>query len=134
MTETGIIREVKGNLAVIAPDKSAACFGCMNLECKSSVGLITAENPDALPLQTGQRVEVGAPGLSLLHQAITAFLPPILAFIAGFFLTRQFFPQAGEGAAAFAGVILLFAAAFVVYKARGKSNAKSEFYITRVIS
>ena len=121
MTETGTVREIKGNTAVIASDKSAACFGCMNLECKSG-HLITAENPGTLPLETGQRVEVEASGTSLLHQAITAFLPPTLAFIAGFFITRRLFPEAGEAAAAFAGVILLFAAAFFVYKARGKSS------------
>ena len=133
MTETGIIRAVKGNLAVISPDKSAACFGCMNLECKSGSGHITAENPVALPLETGQKVEIEAPGISLMQQAIIAFLPPIMAFIVGFFLTRQLFPEAGEGAAAFAGLILLFTAAFVVYMVRKKSNAKSGFYITRIL-
>ena len=134
MTETGKVREIKGNRIVIAPDKGAACFGCMHLECKKGRGLITTENPSALPLETGQRVEVELPGLSLLQQALAAFLPPILAFTMGFFLTRRLFPEAGEGAAAFAGVIFLFAAAFVVYRARKKSNVKSEFCITRVIS
>ena len=124
VTETGKVREIRGNTVAVTPDKSAACFGCMHLECKSSGGLITAENPGALPLETGQRVEVEAPGLSLLLQAIIAFLPPILAFITGFFLARQLFPEAGEGAAAFAGIILLFTAAFVVYRVRGKSSHK----------
>ena len=123
VTETDKVREIKGN-TVISPDKSAACFGCMNSECmntgRKSGRLITAENPGSLPLEAGQKVEAAASGASLIGQTLTAFLPPALGFIAGFFLTRLLLPEVGEGAAAFAGVILLFAAAFVVYRATGK--------------
>ena len=132
MTETGRIREIRGNLVIVSPDKSAACFGCMNMECKAG-GLITAENPLALPLEAGLMVEVKAPPpFILFRQALAAFLPPILGFLAGLTLTRLFFPGAGEAAAISAGFFLLFAAAFVVFKIRRKSGAAGNFTVTKV--
>jgi len=134
VTERGRIREIKGNIVIIAPDKSAACFGCMNLECKSGDGLISAENPGNINLEPGQMVEVEAAGVNLAVQAIAAFLPPLLGLVAGYTLIRFLFPRAGEGAAAFTGMILLFAAAFVVYRIRKKKPGAMEFTVTRIIS
>ena len=134
MTETGRVRELKDKRVIIAPDRSASCFGCMNHECKSGGGFITAENPQNLPLQTGHMVEVKAPpGISLLGQAIAALLPPIAGFAAGLILARLFLPQAGEGAAAGIGVIFLFASAFIVYGIRKKHPPAKEFTVTRII-
>ena len=133
MTETGTVREIKENLVVIAPDRSAACFGCMNLECKSGGGFITAENPKALPLKTGQMVEVAAPGAGIFRQALTAFLPPALGFVAGYTLSRLLFPKAGEGLFAFIGAAFLFIAAFIVYWARKKFPAKREYTVTKIV-
>jgi sigma-E factor negative regulatory protein RseC len=130
LIETGKVREIKGKFVVIAPDKSSACFGCMNMECKSGGRFITAENPLDLPVETGQLVEVETEA-SLLPQALTAFLPPILGFIAGFLIIRLLFPETGEGAAAGMGVIFLFASAFVVY--RMKKNAGGGYRVRRII-
>ena len=105
----------------------------MKAECKSGEGFIAAENVLALPLETGQMVEVETPGISLFSQALAAFLPPGLGFIAAFILTRLLFPQTGEAAAAFMGVIFLFAAAFVVYRVRKKYPAKCEYSVSRII-
>ena len=133
MTEKGSVVEIRENLVIVAPDKSAACFGCMNMECKSGGGLITAENPKALPLGGGQMVEVEIPDVSIIKQALTAFLPPALAFTAGFIFIRLLFPKTGEGAAAFMGVILLFAAAFVVYRIRKSKPAENACTITKIL-
>ena len=132
MTETGRVREIKGDFIVIQPEKGIACFGCMNMECKTE-GSITAENPRALPLNTGQTVQVRAPLLSLLGQASAALLPPALGFSASFFLTRLLFPAAGEGAAAGLGVAFLFATAFVIYMIRKKFPAKRVYTVTKII-
>ena len=132
MTETGKIRTIQGNIVTIVPDRSSACFGCMNHECKNGEGFLTAENPAALPLKQGQTVEVKAPGVPV-GQTLIVLLPPILGFIAGFFLARLLFPEAGEGAFAGMGVIFLFAAAFIVYKARRKKAAAGAYTVTRII-
>ena len=133
VTEKGKVLELKGNHANVLPDKSAACFGCMNIECKAG-GLITAYNSLALPLETGQTVELESPpGSSLFRQAVTAFLPPALGFVAGFALTRLLFPMAGEAAAASMGVVFLFVAAFVVYWIRKKYPVKCEYTVSRII-
>ena len=132
MTEKGTVREVKENIVIVAPDKSAACFGCMNQECKGG-GSITAENTLGLPLKTGQMVEVKAPGAGIFMQALTSFLPPALGFGAGYFLARLLFPKAGEGLFSFVGAIFLFAAAFVVYWVRKKFPAKREYMVTRIL-
>ena len=132
MTETGRVREIKGTIVIVVPDMNAACFGCMNQECKTS-GFISAENPKALSLETGQSVEVSAPGISLLGQVMAALLLPAFGFAAGFFLAHRLFPGAGEGAAAGIGVIFLFAAAFVIYKIRKKYPAKMVYEVTRIL-
>ena len=128
-----MVREINGNHVVIAPDKGAACFGCMNMECKSSGGKISAENRTALPLAPGQTVEVEIPGLSLFTQVLMAFLPPFFGFLAGFSFFRFFFPASGEAAAALAGAILLFASAFAVIKLREKKPPKKTYTVTRII-
>ena len=133
MTEKGRVKEINGKLVIVAPDTGAACFGCMNHECKANGGLITAGNPNALPLEIGKMVEVAAPGAGLIGQAFAALLPPILGFIASYYLASLLFPGAGEGAAALIGVFFLFASAFVIYRARKKSFANGEFTITRII-
>jgi positive regulator of sigma E activity len=132
MTDTGKINEIKENLIVIVPERSEACFGCMNLECKAG-GFISAENPQRLPLKQGQLVEVKAPAAALLSQAAFAILPPASGFIAGFALIRFLFPGAGEGAAAGIGIIFLFAGALTVFWTRKKVPAGKVFTVTRVI-
>jgi sigma-E factor negative regulatory protein RseC len=136
MTETGKVRELRENLVVVAPDRSAGCFGCMNQECKNRSGLITAENPEGLSLREGQTVEVGVAGASLLSQALIAFLPPILGFLLGFNLSRLVFPfpTAPDGASVGMGLLFLFAAAFIVYLVRKKRPAGSGYRVTRIIA
>ena len=133
MTETGRVHEVKENIVIVAPDRSAACFGCMNHECKSGSGLITAENPGGFPLKTGQIVEVSGQGASILGQALTALLPPLTGFLLGFYLTGLLVPEAPEGAKAGMGVVFLFATAFVVYRVRKKHPAGRGYTVTRII-
>ena len=133
MIRRGPVAEIRGNLIIIKTDANAACFGCMNSECKKNGSSVCAENPKALSLSIGQMVEAEAGGKDLALEAFSALLPPILGFIAGFFLTRLSFPAAGEGEAAGAGVIMLFAAAFAFYRIRKKSPAKSRFMVTRII-
>ena len=135
MTETGKVREVRENLVMIAPDRSAACFGCMNHECRSGAGLITAENPGGLSLRTGQTVEVATINTSLLGQALIAILPPILGFLFGYNLSRLVFPfpTAPDGAPVGMGLFFLFAAAFVVYLVRKKHPASRGYRVTRIL-
>ena len=135
MTETGKVRAIRDKLVIVVPDRGAACFGCMNHECKSG-GLITAENPAGLPLETGQTVEVVTRGSSLLGQAAIALLPPIFGFLLGFNLSGLIFPfpTAPDGASAVMGVIFLFAAAFVVYFVRKKHPAGKGYKVTRIIN
>ena len=133
VTEKGIIREINGKLILVAPDLSAICFGCTKTECKSGKKFINAENNKALPLKTGQMVEVQAPGFPLLKQAMTVILPPAFGFVKGFALVRLLLPGASEGAAAAMGAVCLFLAAFVVYAVRKKNPARQEFIVTRII-
>jgi len=132
MTETGKIREINGKTVVIKPDSLSACFGCMKKECRAC-GSITAENPLSLSLEAGQTVEVNAPMASVFRQALSALVPPALGFAGGFFLTRLFLPESGEGAAAGMGVLFLFASAFIVYAIRKRKSPDNAYTVTRII-
>ena len=133
MTETGRVREVRENLVIVAPRRGDECFGCMNSECKSNAGLITAENPAGLPLKTGQLVEVGTANASLLSQALAALLPPFLGFLLGYNLARLLFPHS-DGAAVGLGILFLFAAAIAVSFIRKKRPAGQGFKVTKIIA
>jgi sigma-E factor negative regulatory protein RseC len=133
MTEKGRIREIQERIIIVTPDIGAACFGCMNTECRSRG--ISAENSFDLPLREGQIVEIAAPPVT---QVLTALLPPVLGFIAGYICAALFFPLAGEAVHAGAGVIFLFAAAFIVYAVRKRKwgspeSAERAFVVTRII-
>ena len=133
LTESGRIREIRGNLAIVVPNKSAACFGCLNQECRSGGGQISAENSLNLPLSAGQVVEVSAPGAAVASQALAVVLPPIIGFAAGFSLVRLAFPVAGEAVAAFAGLALFFGAAIIINKIRKGKPAGFLYSITRIL-
>ncbi|MCL2070013.1 MAG: SoxR reducing system RseC family protein [Treponema sp.] len=132
MTERGRIREIREEQILIVPDRDASCFGCMKMECKNAE-LLNVGNPRGLPLKTGQVVEVNISARSLSWQTLTILLPPLFGFAAGFVLFRRFFGEAGEGAAAFTGVIFLFATAFLIYRFRKKPKPSAGFVITRII-
>ena len=135
MTETGIIFQIKENLVLIIPEKSSACFGCLNTECKKEDFLITAENPHNLALKAGLKVELKIPAnLMLLNQALIALLPPIFGFIIGYLTVRIFFPLSGEGIAIFTGLFLLFSAAYTVYRIRKMKPAESGYKVMRIIN
>jgi sigma-E factor negative regulatory protein RseC len=55
MTETGRIQEIRGKTLTIARETDAACFGCMDKECKAKSFSYSAENTAGLPLQPGQK-------------------------------------------------------------------------------
>jgi hypothetical protein len=133
MTESGKILEISGKTVIIKPDLGGICFGCMKEECRACGGIL-AENPLSLSLKAGLTVEVSAPGSPIFRQALAALIPPALGFTAGFFLTRLFFPEAGEGAAAGVGALFLFAAACVMFKVRAKIPAGKVFKVTRIIA
>ena len=132
MTEKGRIREINGDLVVVVPERSAACFGCMNQECKSGGGFISAENKLNLPLHEGQTVEVCAAGRSIAGQAMTALLPPTLGLIIGFIIARLLFGT-GEAAAAFAGLALFLGTAIIIHMVRKRKPAGFLYTITRIL-
>ena len=134
MTEKGRVREIQGSRVTVVTDCEAACFGCMKTECKEKNSFIEAENSFSLPLEIGQEVEVTARTASLFNQALIALVPPVISFTLGYLLTRFFFPGAGEGTAAFAGIFFLFLAAFIVYAAAGGKNKTGLFTVTRIIN
>jgi len=134
MTEKGRIGKIEGNNVIVVPEKGIACFGCMNQECKSGGGTITAENPDALPLSPGQTVEVRAPGISILGQALAALMPPIVGFLISFFVARLLFPDARDGVYGGIGIIFLFITAFIIYHIRKRFPPKKAYTVTRIIA
>lgn len=81
------------------------CFGCMK-RCPYR--------------QVPAGDEAKVPGKTLLFQALSACVPPLLGFAAGFFTLGLVFPQSGEPARAAAGVLGLFAAALLLYRLRGR--------------
>jgi sigma-E factor negative regulatory protein RseC len=131
MTETGKIKEIRGTTLTIARENDAACFGCLDKECKARSFSYNAENTTGLPLRPGQLVETET-AASPLKQGLTALLPPTLGFVAGYAMAGSAFPAAGEPARAAAGVLLLFAAAAALYLVRRRRPPKIVRRVVRV--
>jgi sigma-E factor negative regulatory protein RseC len=105
----------------------------MKRECAGGFAPVSAENRDGLDLAKGQRVETGSSPRSLLAQGAAALAPPLLGFIAGFFLARMLFPRSGEGFRAACGALLLFAAALGFYFFRRRFPPKNLPRVLRVL-
>jgi sigma-E factor negative regulatory protein RseC len=131
MAETGRVREISGDRVTISRERTGACPGCAGKErpghvcgfsrtgskgsCRSDQGLLIALNRKNLPLSPGQRVAVEFPSSSVLLQILTALLPPVLGFIAGYALGGFFSPSGGNQALrAAAGAAGLFISAGAV--------------------
>jgi sigma-E factor negative regulatory protein RseC len=126
---TGRVRAISGSLITVEPERPAGCFGCLNQECAGGFTPVTAVNADNLALVPGQLVETGAGKRSLLAQGAAALAPPLVGFIAGFFLSGAIFPRAAEGLRAACGTALLFAAAAGFYYFRRRFPPKNTLRI-----
>jgi sigma-E factor negative regulatory protein RseC len=133
MTETGKIREIRGSTVYIARESDAACFGCMDRECKARSFSYSAENTPGLPLKPGQLVETKTAGSSL-RQSLAALIPPPLGFVAGYLATGLVFPGSGEPPRAAGGALLFFAAAAVFYLFRRRYPPRIVREVVRVIA
>jgi sigma-E factor negative regulatory protein RseC len=127
--KTGRIRDITGDTVTLIEEQSGACFGCMNRECSRPLRILRAGNPHRLPLSPGQTVEAEISRPSLIREALAILLPPILGFMAGYFLTGLLFP-AGEAAG---GVLCLLGTAFLLYRIRRWFPPGTNIRILRVV-
>jgi sigma-E factor negative regulatory protein RseC len=111
----------------------AACFGCMNQECKSNKRIIAAENPYHFNLSSGQFVEVETKTAGALIQFLQAIIPPAAGFAVAFLIVKFGFPSSGEGMRAAAGIFGLFIAGFAVFLYRKKVPVKNNPRIVRIL-
>ncbi len=133
MRETGRISNIEGKMITVFCGEIAACFGCMNQECKSNKRMITAENCNHLELSPGQFVEIESTSRAAFIQFIEVLLPPALGFAAAYFFTRFVFPHSAYGLQAAVGLAGLFLAGFAAYQYRKKVPAKNNPKVIRVL-
>ncbi|MFP3089760.1 SoxR reducing system RseC family protein [Treponema sp. TIM-1] len=131
MTETGLVREISGDLVVLSLDQPGSCAGCghgrsrdmtcgfsgagSKQGCPPNQRLVIALNRKKLPLVPGQRVAVEFPSGSTLVQALTALLPPFLGFVAGYALGGLVLSPENQALRAATGGGGLFFFAGIVY-------------------
>jgi hypothetical protein len=132
MIERGRVRSVNGTTVTIQLEIGAACFGCMNGECKKGKGLITAKNTAGLDLAPGLLVETAVPRGSLVLQVLTVLCPPLIGYAGTFILSGLAFPVLGEPARAALGVAALVLVGFVCFRLC-RSSARAEIRIVRVV-
>jgi hypothetical protein len=132
MIERGRVRLVNGTTVTIQLETGAACFGCMNGECKKGKGLITAENTAGLALVPGLLVEASVSRGSLALQILTVLCPPLFGYAGTFILTGIAFPGLGEPVRAALGVAALVAVGFVCFRLC-RLPAEAEIRVVRVV-
>jgi sigma-E factor negative regulatory protein RseC len=131
--ETGRVVAVTGDLVTVLRDDSAACFGCMNRECLSKQGLVTAENKTGLPLSAGQQVETEFSLKTALAQGLPLLLLPFLACAAAYAVSGLLSPAWDDSVRSAIGAAALFAAGFALYFYRRKHPLKAWPIIVRVM-
>jgi sigma-E factor negative regulatory protein RseC len=124
----GRVLAITGDTVTIEPERPISCFGCMQ-ECKKGLAPVQAKAIGALELKPGQLVETAIPRNSLFTQAVTALLPPVAGFIAGFTAIGLIPPLTGDGPRAAGGVVLMFTASLCMYLFRRRFPAKTILYI-----
>jgi sigma-E factor negative regulatory protein RseC len=125
MKETVQVCKVSGNTVTFIKKDTRACFGCMNRECKKGRSSFTLENSSGQVLRPGDSVEIILPQRTLALQSLSALLPPVLGFIAGYVLSAYMFPALSEAARAAVGAAAMFAAALGFYAFRRRCPAKT---------
>jgi sigma-E factor negative regulatory protein RseC len=133
MKEIGRVLAVTRDAVTIQHDASAACFGCMNQECRQKQGLINAENRTGIPLSVGQRVETEFPFKVALAQGFSLLALPLLACAAAYLVSGLPSPPPGEPVRAVFGVSALFAAGFAIFFYRRKHPFKVRPVIVRIL-
>lgn len=116
MTEQGVVKELKGQFAVVQMQKHAACAGCNACKKGSSDNdiFIEAENP--INASVGDKVEVDLEAPNLLTAAIIVYMIPLLALLIGVFIGYK---MGSDMMSAILGVVFM-AATFGMIKLKDK--------------
>jgi positive regulator of sigma E activity len=131
--ERGRVRSVDGTTVVIQQETGAACFGCMNAECKKGRGLITAKNDTGLDLAPGQLVETSVSRTSLAFQVFTVLFPPLAGYAGTFILTGLAFPGLGEPVRAALGVAALGLVGYACFKLGRRFHSRTAATVVRAL-
>jgi positive regulator of sigma E activity len=124
MIETAQVKTVLEHRVQVQKNFGAGCFGCANMDCRSSRGFVTVENPGDLPAQVGQMVQVEyPPARASLVQGIIALLPSVLSFTLVFSLTGL--AGLGEGIRIGGGFAALILSALILLWFRRKHPPQS---------
>ncbi|MCX7655325.1 MAG: SoxR reducing system RseC family protein [Treponemataceae bacterium] len=133
MKEIGIVVKIEGSHITIQGGELAACFGCMNQECRSNGKRFVAENSLALPLQVGQTVEVEQPHGTLWKQTLLLFLPPLLVFGILFWGSGSLFPLLSQDFRVALGIGGIFGVWGIQYFVRKGKPLGEGPRVTRII-
>jgi sigma-E factor negative regulatory protein RseC len=131
--ETGRVLTVTGDAVTILQDTSAACFGCMNQECRRKQGIVIAENKTSLPLSAGCLVETEFPLKTALVQGLSLLLPPLLACAIAYLASGLPSPVPNDPVRAAIGAAALFATGFALYFYRRNRPFNHRPVIVRVL-
>jgi sigma-E factor negative regulatory protein RseC len=84
ITEEGIVVEVKPNGALIRPDRTARCEGCVPQFCLSDQeGKLILEARDEVGVRVGQRVRVAIPDDALAWGGFVLYGLPLIGLVTG---------------------------------------------------
>jgi positive regulator of sigma E activity len=133
MIERGRVLSVNGTTVIIQLETGAACFGCMNAECRKGRGLITAKNDAGLELAPGQLVETSVSRTSLAFQAFTVLCPPLAGYAGTFILTGLAFPGLGEPVRAAFGVAALGITGYACFKLGRRFQSRTGITVVRAL-
>ena len=133
MKETGRISNIDGRTVTIRGGELAACFGCMNQECKSNQRVFIAVNRYNFVLSVGQFVEVETVPASSFIQFLQAVLPPLVGFLLFYVLVFLIFPGLGAGIRAAFGFLGLFLGGFGFYRFRKKYPSPQGPAVIRIL-
>ncbi len=133
MREKGRIIGLNGRMLTVLCGEIAACFGCMNQECKSNKRIITAENRNHLDVSLGRLVEVETHAAGAFVQFLQAVLPPLAGFAAAYLLMLLVFPASTAAIRAAVGFAGLFLAGLGFYLYRKKVPVKNNPCVIKVL-
>ena len=132
MKEEGVVRQVRGNMAVVATLQTEACHSCGAKGACSTMGglkerIVSAENQ--LGAKPGDKVVIAVPTKGVLSAGFLVYIAPILALIIGAYLGQRY---AGTHGSVILGLLFL-AGGWMLARPMGQRLANRRHLSVKVI-
>lgn len=123
MTQSGTVKSIEGDYAVIEILRDSACAGCSSAHsCIGCKKLVRVKALNSVGAEAGDLVRIETPTPRVLFYAFCVFLLPLISAVAAYCIADAFTEEKFALLWALGGFIIPFVFVFFVIEARAKKQ------------